>query len=67
MKKDMSYEQALEELQAIVEEIENGETGIDELAAKIKRASELLNFCKTKLVSTEKDVEKILESLRSEG
>jgi len=67
MKKDMSYEQALEELQAIVEEIENGETGIDELAAKIKRASELLKFCKTKLVSTEKDVEEILESLRSEG
>lgn len=64
MKKEQNYEEALSELETIVNEIETGDTGIDELTSKIKKAAELLKFCKDKLTSTELDVEKILEELQ---
>lgn len=59
----MKYDEAMQELSLIVSEIENGEIGIDELSLKIKRASELLKFCRTKLKSTELDVSEILKEL----
>jgi len=64
MENTSNYEEALKELETIVSEIEEGETGIDELTTKIKKAAELLKFCKNKLTSTEKDVEDILKELK---
>jgi exodeoxyribonuclease VII small subunit len=43
--------------------MENGEISVDELAIKVKRATELIAFCKQKLTSTEQDVEAILKEL----
>lgn len=63
MKENLKYEEAYKELQAIVNQIEDGEIGIDDLSEKIKRASVLLKYCKSKLISTQQDVEKILEEL----
>ncbi len=60
-----SYSEAFEELQEIVAEIERGEISVDELSAKVKRASLLVTICKTKLSSTEADVNKILKELDS--
>jgi exodeoxyribonuclease VII small subunit len=34
---------------------------VDELSGKVKRASELLRFCREKLTGTENEVKKILE------
>lgn len=56
-----SYEAAREELENILAELENGETGIDELAAHVRRASELIKLCREKLRSTEKEVQDILQ------
>ncbi len=64
MKEKRSYEEALNELETIVSEIEDGDTSIDELTTKIKKAAELLKFCKDKLTNTEKDVEEILAELK---
>lgn len=61
-----SYDKAFAELQQIISELEDGETSIDELAEKVKRAAELIRICKSKLKSTEDDVEKILASLESD-
>jgi len=58
-----NYTQAFEELQTIVSEIEEGEISIDELSEKVKRAALLIKICKTKLKSTEEDVNKILKDL----
>ena len=44
----LSYEQALSELKKIAEAIENESVSIDELAYKVKRASELVESCKEK-------------------
>lgn len=62
-KEELSYDKAFEELQQIVRDMEEGEIGVDELSIKVKRASELIKVCKTKLSSTEEDVSKILKGL----
>ena len=58
-----NYADAFEELKTIVSEIEQGEISVDLLSEKVKRASELIKICKTKLSSTEEDVNKILKEL----
>ncbi|HLW06046.1 MAG TPA: exodeoxyribonuclease VII small subunit [Marinilabiliaceae bacterium] len=63
MSEIMTYTAAFEELQEIVNEIEQGEISVDELSAKVKRASVLIKICKTKLTTTEEDVQKILTEL----
>jgi exodeoxyribonuclease VII small subunit len=58
-----NYTQAFEELQKIVNEIENGKISVDELSEKVKRATELIVICKTKLTTTEENVNKILREI----
>lgn len=61
--KELNYTEAFDELQQIVADLEDGEISVDELSLKIKRASELIKICKTKLASTEEDVNQILKEL----
>lgn len=63
MSEIINYTTAFEELQQIVTEIEQGEITVDELSQKVKRATELIKICKTKLTTTEEDVNKILKEL----
>lgn len=58
----LSYTEAFTELQHIVEEMENSQISIDELDAKVKRASALLKICREKLYKTEQNV---VETLRN--
>jgi exodeoxyribonuclease VII small subunit len=66
MDKQVSYSEAISELELIVTEIEQGEITIDTLSEKVKRAAELIKICKTKLSSTEDDVNKILGEIKNE-
>jgi exodeoxyribonuclease VII small subunit len=63
MSDTINHTDAFEELQTIVIEIEKGEISVDELSQKVKRASHLIKICKTKLSTTEEDVNKILKEL----
>ena len=63
MTKELSYSEAFEELQQIVADIEQGETGIDELSEKIKRAAYLIRICRKKLANTEEEVSRILKEI----
>ena len=65
MSKQPTYVQAFEELQQIVSEIEEGQISVDELSEKVKRAAQLIAICKTKLSTTEEDVNRILKDLDS--
>ena len=58
--KELGYRKSIEEIEAILSKIENGETDIDDLTSEIKRAASLLQECKKKLFQTEKEVAKIL-------
>lgn len=62
-----NYSLAFEELQRIVSEMERGDVGIDELAVNVKRAAELIQYCKNKLKATELDVAEILKQLEEDG
>ncbi len=66
MSKNQTYQQAIEELEAIVSEIENDEISVDELSEKVKRASQLIVLCKTKLTKTEQEVSKVLEEMKKD-
>jgi len=57
----LTYEKALEELQAIHNALENDEISIDELSAKVERAYELLRFCKERLRATEEQLERLMK------
>lgn len=59
--KTLNYDDAYIELQQILTDIQQDVTGLDELSDKIKRAAELVNFCKQKLRSTELEIQKLLE------
>lgn len=59
----MTYAQAKNELEEIVENIENNELDIDMLTEKVKRASELIAFCKNKLTKTDEELQKILNEI----
>ncbi len=56
----MKYKEAIEELEQILAEINGAEADIDLLAEKLKRATELIKFCKTRLRSTESEIKEIL-------
>ena len=62
-KKKVSYNEALNEVEEIIEQIKNEEPNIDELANQVSRVSELLNICKDKLHKAEKDVANILDDI----
>ena len=61
MKKGLSYSEAYTELQEISKKLENGEFDIDKLSIKIKRAAELVNFCKEKLRTIEEYMNEVFE------
>lgn len=63
MEKKINYTEAYTELQKIVSEIEQGNITVDQLTEKVKRATELIKICKSKLSTTEEDVKKILAEL----
>lgn len=65
MEKNLTYNEAYEELAVIAEEIENETVSIDVLADKVKRAAELIAFCQHKLKSTEKEVNNIIASMEN--
>ena len=66
MEQTMTYEEAFGELALIAKDIESENVSIDVLAEKVKRASELITFCQTKLRSTELEVNNIIAQMRDD-
>ena len=55
-KNDMTYEQAVAELEEIIRRLESGEATLDESIALYSRGMELSKFCKDKLDSIVKKI-----------
>lgn len=62
-KEEITYTAAKVEIEKIVELIESDELDIDQLTKHVKRASELVVFCKQKLTETDKELQKVLDEL----
>ncbi|MFT5157339.1 MAG: exodeoxyribonuclease VII small subunit [Bacteroidia bacterium] len=61
-----NYEDAFNELQDLVAQIEEGDISVDDLSEKVKRAALLIKICKTKLKTTEEDVNLILKQVQDD-
>lgn len=57
------YEDALQELDRLVQAMESGQLPLDELLVSYRRGAELLNFCRDRLAAVEEQV-KVLEDGR---
>ena len=58
-KKTETYSEAIDRLEKIVAQIDSNELDIDQLAARIKEANEIIAFCTAKLTKAEGEVEKL--------
>ena len=60
-----TFEEAQRELEAIVERLERGDAGIDELTKLWERGEELYRICAAKLDSAEERVARLAEALQT--
>jgi exodeoxyribonuclease VII small subunit len=61
--KDYTYTQAMQRLEAILVQLEEGTTNVDTLADLVKEAAELVKFCREKLRKTEDEVQNAFEGM----
>ncbi len=59
-KATLSYAKAIEELENILSQIRDESVNVDDLSLKVKRAMELIKFCKEKITSTEMEVKQLI-------
>ncbi len=62
-KKELTYTQAVTELESIVKMMQNDSCSIDNLSNYTSRSLELLKICKAKLLATDEELKKILAEL----
>ena len=60
-RKKLTYEQASNELQQILTALQGENIGLDDLARHLKRARELVEFCRHRLRDIEHDLEDLFE------
>ncbi len=57
----LTYDEATQQIESILAKLRNNEISIDELAAEVKRATELITLCRDRLINSEEELKKILE------
>jgi exodeoxyribonuclease VII small subunit len=60
-KKEVSYNEAIREVEAILEKLNREEPDVDQLGELVKRAVELIALCKEKLRTAEEEVAKVIK------
>lgn len=61
--KDLTYNQAVTELENILRTMQSDSCDIDRLATYTRRATELLTECRSRLTATDKELQAILADL----
>jgi len=61
--KDMSYREAVNELDSILKEMQSDNCDIDRLSAMTRRATELITECRNRLTATDEELRNILATL----
>jgi exodeoxyribonuclease VII small subunit len=56
---NLTFEQALDQLDKLVRRMESGELGLDESIAAYRRGAELAQFCQSKLADAERQIQKL--------
>ena len=60
-KKEQTYAEALAEVKKILAQLESNELDVDKMVVAVKRATELLQFCREKLHAINEEVQKAVE------
>lgn len=60
---ELTYDEAVTELKTILNSLQDETLSIDQLTDSIRRASELLESCNSRLTSTEKEVSSVIKKL----
>lgn len=63
MSQELGYGAAMAELEAILHELEGDQLDVDVLAAKVRRASELIQICRGRIARAQSDVDAIVTDL----
>jgi exodeoxyribonuclease VII small subunit len=62
---EIGYADAMRELTEILDELERDDLDVDVLAERVKRASELITLCRTRIARAQADVDAIVTDLES--
>lgn len=62
-KKEFSFNEAVIEIEKILNNIESGDLDVDKLSVEVKKASELIKQCQKKLRTTEEEINSIFKDL----
>lgn len=60
---DLTFEQALDQLDQLVRRMEAGDLGLDESIAAYRRGAELARFCQRRLADAERQIQKLDEDV----
>ncbi len=63
----LTYEQALGELESLIERIEQGEIGLEESLTEYRRGAALLKRCRGILETAEQQIEELTADKRLDG
>jgi exodeoxyribonuclease VII small subunit len=63
---EISYTDALAELERILDELDGDEVDVDVLGARVKRAAELLRLCRDRISGARFEVEQVVAELEAE-
>lgn len=66
MDKKITYSEAVERLQQIMNEIQSGAVDIDKLTKELAEAQNLISFCRSRLYKVEEEVKSIIDGLSNE-
>ena len=59
----MTYQEAYDQLSALIDDIENEAVPLDELPDRIRQATELITFCQSRLRDVEAEYREAVERL----
>lgn len=64
-KKEIKYSQAVNQLNEILADLEAERIDVDQVSEKVKKAVELIKFCREKIENTEMEVKNIVKEFEN--
>jgi exodeoxyribonuclease VII small subunit len=64
---ELSYTDAVAELEQIVDELDDDHLDVDLLAARVQRAAELIRVCRSRIAGARLEIDRVVVELEAEG
>ncbi|MCP3939617.1 MAG: exodeoxyribonuclease VII small subunit [Actinomycetia bacterium] len=64
---DVSYAEAVQELETIISALEGDQLDIDGLAERVARAANLIEVCRSRIERARVEVDKVVSGLEAQG